>query len=45
MALAEALRFNASLTSLDLMYNELGPAGGVAIADVLRVNASLTSLE
>ena len=42
-AIADALRVNASLTSLSMHSNKIGAVGGVAIADALRVNASLTS--
>ena len=43
-AIAEALRVNASLKSLDLDNNSLGPGGGVALTDALRVNTSLKTL-
>jgi len=42
-AIADAMRINASLTSLSMHSNKIGAVGGVAIADALRVNASLTS--
>ena len=38
------LRFNASLTSLDLTYNKIRDDGATSLAGALRVNASLTEL-
>ena len=35
----------ASLTTLDLQFNNIGKEGGVAIAKALGVNASMTSLD
>ena len=43
-ALAEALRLNSTLTSLDLSGNDLGEGAGRALAETLRLNTSLTSL-
>ena len=43
--LAKALEVNASLTSLDLGWNQISPEGGTAVAEALKVNASLTSLD
>ena len=43
-ALAEALRANASLTSVDLSSNGLGPAGVKALVDGGAFTGSLTSL-
>ena len=44
-ALAETLRLNSTLKSLDLGYNGLGEGGGRALAEALRLNTSLTSLK
>ncbi len=43
-AIADALRVNGALTSLDLRWNKLGAEGGTAIAEALKVNGALTSL-
>jgi len=37
-ALAEALRLNTTLASLNLSYNRLGEGGGLALAEALRLN-------
>jgi Ran GTPase-activating protein (RanGAP) involved in mRNA processing and transport len=44
-ALAEALRLNSTLTSLNLGDNGLGEGAGRALAEALRLNTSLTSLK
>ena len=44
-AIADALRVNASLTSLNLAANMLGPEGAKALAPGIAASASLTSLE
>ena len=43
-AIAEALKVNRVLTTLDLFGNEIGPSGALAIAEALKVNAVLTKL-
>jgi hypothetical protein len=42
--LAEALRFNTTITSLDLCGNALPEGGGRALAEALRLNTTITSL-
>jgi hypothetical protein len=44
-ALAETLRLNIIVTSLELWENDLGEGGGQALAETLRLNTSLTSLD
>ena len=44
IALAEALKVNASLTVLYLMSNGISPAGASALAEMLKLNTSLTVL-
>jgi len=44
-ALAEALRLNTTLASLDLYYNHLLEGGGRALAEALRLNTTLASLD
>jgi len=41
-ALAETLRFNATLTSLKLSWNGLGDGGGRLLAEALRLNTTVT---
>ena len=43
-ALAEALRFNCTLTYLDLQYNNIGDRGAAALGEVLRTNTTLKEL-
>ena len=43
-ALAEALKVNKSLTTLDFSQNSIGDAGAAAIAEALNMNKSLTTL-
>jgi hypothetical protein len=43
-ALAETLRLNATIMSLDLGWNRLGEGGGRALAETLRLNTTVTSL-
>jgi hypothetical protein len=40
-AIAEALKVNAVLTTLNLGYNSIGDEGAKAIAEALKVNAVL----
>ena len=42
--LAEALRFNTTVTSLNLYYNNPGEGGLQALSETLRVNTTLASL-
>ena len=42
--LADALRVNATVHTLDLRSNSIGEAGATQLADALRVNATLHSL-
>eukprot|EP00019_Armaparvus_languidus_P001153 CAMPEP_0168591766 /NCGR_PEP_ID=MMETSP0420-20121227/7321_1 /TAXON_ID=498008 /ORGANISM="Pessonella sp." /LENGTH=76 /DNA_ID=CAMNT_0008627603 /DNA_START=431 /DNA_END=659 /DNA_ORIENTATION=+ len=42
--LAEALKVNTTLTSIDLGYNKIGDAGAEQIAEALKVNKTLTSI-
>jgi hypothetical protein len=44
-ALAETLRLNTTLTSLDLYKNGLGEGGGRALAETLRLNTTITELQ
>ena len=44
-ALAETLRLNSTLKSLNLSENDLGEGGGRALAETLRLNSTLTSLD
>ena len=44
-SLSQALRINASLTSLDLYYSFIGDEGANSLSQALRVNTSLTSLD
>ena len=43
-AIAEALRKNSTLVTLDLRSNEIGLAGAQVIADALRKNSTLLTL-
>ena len=43
-AIADALRVNGSLTSLDVSKNRLGAEGAAALAPALAANGSLTSI-
>ena len=42
--LADALQGNATLTSLDLRYNDISTAGARPFAEALAVNATLEEL-
>ena len=42
--MAEALRLNTTLASIDLGANDLGEGGGSALAKALRLNTTVTSL-
>jgi hypothetical protein len=44
-ALSEALKSNATLTSLSLAGNRIGDAGAAALSEALKSNATLTSLQ
>jgi hypothetical protein len=44
-AIAEALRVNIMVTSLNLDGNNMAEGAGQAIAEALRVNSTLTSLD
>ena len=44
IAIAEALKVNAVVTTLRLNDNNIGPEGAIAIAEALKVNAVLTEL-
>ena len=44
-ALADALKFNAVLTTLELYRNGIGAEGAVAMTDALKVNVALTFLK
>jgi Ran GTPase-activating protein (RanGAP) involved in mRNA processing and transport len=41
-ALAEALKSNSTLTTLDLAGNSIGSNGGQALAEALKSNSTLT---
>ncbi|XP_066025377.1 NLR family CARD domain-containing protein 3-like isoform X3 [Pocillopora verrucosa] len=43
-ALAECLKYNKSLTTLDLSYNEIDDDGAAALGECLKYNKSLTTL-
>ena len=43
-ALAESLKYNKSLTTLNLNHNEIGDCGAVALGECLKYNKSLTTL-
>ena len=43
--MAEALRLNTTLASIDLGANDLGEGGGSALAKALRLNTTVTSLD
>ena len=45
IAIAEALKVNAVLTTLRLDFNEIGAVGAKAIAEALKVNTVLTKLD
>ncbi len=44
-AIAGALKFNRTITTLSLDYNDLGDRGAAQIADTLLVNTTLKSLD
>jgi hypothetical protein len=44
-ALADALKVNSTITSIDLSYNNVGDDGAKALADVLKVNSTTTSID
>mmetsp|Transcript_13174 Transcript_13174/g.14537 ORF Transcript_13174/g.14537 Transcript_13174/m.14537 type:complete len:99 (-) Transcript_13174:109-405(-) len=43
--MAEALKFNHSVTELDLGSNKIGVVGARALAETLKVNRTLTHLD
>ena len=43
-ALAESLKYNKSLTTLNLNHNEIGDCGAAALGECLKYNKSLTTL-
>jgi hypothetical protein len=43
-ALADALKVNKSLTSINLDYNQIGAEGASALADALKMNRTLKSI-
>jgi hypothetical protein len=43
-ALANYVAVSSALTEINLYWNDIGPAGGIAMADALSVNATLTTL-
>ncbi|KAF9112498.1 hypothetical protein BGX30_007266, partial [Mortierella sp. GBA39] len=43
--LAEALKTNSTLTTMDLQYNSIGLDGAKALAEALRTNSTLTTLK
>ena len=45
IAIAEALKVNAVVTTLDLRWNNIRDEGAKAIAEALKVNAVLTKLD
>ena len=45
VALAECLKYNASLTELHLRCNEIGADGAAALGECLKYNTSLTELD
>ncbi|KAG0248331.1 hypothetical protein BGZ95_008108, partial [Linnemannia exigua] len=42
--LAETLKTNSTLTTLDLSYNPIGEGGAVVLAEALKTNSTLTTL-
>ncbi|XP_004347343.1 hypothetical protein CAOG_04596 [Capsaspora owczarzaki ATCC 30864] len=44
LAIAEGLKVNKTLTTLNLSVNQIGDAGTIAIADALKVNTTLTTV-
>ncbi|KAG9061059.1 hypothetical protein KI688_007688 [Linnemannia hyalina] len=43
--LAEALKTNSTLTTLDLQHNSIGDNGAQALSEALKVNSTLTTLD
>mmetsp|Transcript_4107 Transcript_4107/g.11304 ORF Transcript_4107/g.11304 Transcript_4107/m.11304 type:complete len:124 (+) Transcript_4107:186-557(+) len=43
--IAEALRMNTHVTSIDLIFNNIGVAGATALAGILSKNSALTALD
>ena len=44
-AVADALRVNGVVATLDLSFNNISPEGAIAIAEALKVNGGLTALD
>ena len=44
-AIAEALKVNTTVTSINLEWNEIGDDGAEAIEEALWVNTTVTSIE
>jgi hypothetical protein len=44
VALADALKVNTSMTTINLQKNEVGDEGALALADALKVNTSLKTI-
>ncbi|KAF9390109.1 hypothetical protein CPB97_009911 [Podila verticillata] len=44
-ALAEALKTNSTLTTLDLQINKIGDKGAQELAETLKINSTLTTLD
>jgi len=44
-ALAEALKTNTSVTSINLGFNSIGAEGMKALAEALKTNTSVTSID
>jgi hypothetical protein len=44
LALAEALKVNATITGINLRENEIGLEGALALAEALKVNATITDI-
>ena len=45
LSLADALKVNTTLTSIDLSGNNIQAAGALSLADALKVNTTLTSID
>jgi len=43
--LADALKINTSVTSIDLNFNKIGGAGAMVLAEAIKVNTGITSIE
>jgi len=38
------LKINSTISSINLSWNEIGPAGGIALVDMLRVNTTVADI-